>query len=333
METFRAFRIHSDDSHIHTSIDALTVDDLSAGEVVIKAAYSGVNYKDALAATGRMPIVRQFPLVGGIDVAGTVVHSVDPRVREGQAVVATGGGLSETRDGGYAEYARVPIDATVALPDGISLFEAAAIGTAGFTAALAVHRMENNGQRPEQGPILVTGASGGVGSFATDLLSGRGYEVVALTGKPSVEDYLAGLGADRILDRHRLDMGRHPLEHAEWGGAVDSVGGELLAWITRTVRPWGSIASIGLAGGMELHTTVLPFILRGVSLLGIESPHCPRSLREQVWQRLATDLRPRHLDAIVTRTVTLDGLAEVFDPLLEGTLIGRVVVELGADGG
>ncbi|HKJ10597.1 MAG TPA: oxidoreductase [Gammaproteobacteria bacterium] len=332
METFRAFRIHKDDGGLRTSLDTVALDDLSAGEVVIRAAYSSVNYKDALAATGRMPIARHFPLVGGIDVTGTVVHSADPRVREGQTVVATGGGMSETRDGGYAAYARVPIEATVALPDSLSLFEAAAIGTAGFTAALAVDRMENNGQRPELGPVLVTGATGGVGSFAVDLLSGRGYEVVALTGKSSAEDYLARLGADRIVDRHRLEMGDRPLEHAAWGGAVDSVGGDLLAWITRTVRPWGSIASIGLAGGTDLHTTVLPFILRGVSLLGIESPHCPRELRERVWKRLASDLRPRHLDAVVSRTVTLDELEGVFAPMLEGALTGRVVVQLdGAD--
>lgn len=329
METFRAFRIHSDGNGLRTSVDAVTLEDLSAGEVVIKAAYSGVNYKDALAATGRMPIVRRFPMVGGIDVAGTVVHSADPRLPAGQPVVATGWGLSETRDGGYAEYARVPGEAAVALPDGLSLYEAAALGTAGFTAALAVDRMENNGQHPDQGPVLVTGATGGVGSFAIDMLSGRGYEVVALTGKPGAEDYLAGLGADRIVDRHHLERGEQPLEHAQWGGAVDSVGGDLLGWITRTVRPWGSIASIGLAGGMELRTTVLPFILRGISLLGIDSPTCPLALRERVWRRLATDLQSRHLNGIVSRTVTLDELPQVFSPMLAGELTGRVVVRLG----
>jgi len=331
MERFEALRIHADGEQCTPVLETLTEDDLSEGEVVVRVAYSSVNYKDALAATGRMPIARRLPLVGGIDAAGTVVSSRDGRFREGDRVIATGAGMSETRDGGYAGLLRAPAEATVAVPESLSLSEAAAIGTAGFTAALALERMESNGQRPDQGPVLVTGATGGVGSFAIDLLSARDYEVVALTGKSAAADYLTGLGAASVLDRHELSLGTRPLEHARWGGAVDSLGGDVLAWLTRTVRPWGSIASIGLVAGVELHTTVLPFILRGVSLLGIESPTCPLALRERTWERLGGDLRPRHLDRLVDRTVELAALPAVFGELLAGELTGRVLVRVAGD--
>ena len=329
MTDFRAYRIREHEGGVQAGFERLTLDELTHGEVVIRAQYSGINYKDALAATGRGRVMRRFPLVGGIDVAGLVESSADARFAAGDAVLVTGCGLGEDHDGGYAERVRVPADWVVPLPDGLTLFEVMAIGTAGFTAALALDRMEQNGQQPGDGPLLVTGATGGVGSFTIDLFSAQDYEVVALTGKLDAEDYLRGLGASALLDRHRLDTGTRPLEKAQWGGAVDNAGGDTLAWLTRSVKPWGSIASIGLAGGSELHTTVMPFILRGVSILGITSANCPMARRRHVWQRLATDLRPRHLDAIVEATIGLDELPDAFDRILCGRHRGRTVVRTG----
>lgn len=329
MTTFRAFRIHDDKGK--AGIEQLSLDDLSPGEVVIKTAYSDINFKDALAATGKGKILRKFPLNGGVDVSGTVASSKDMRVREGDAVLVTGHGLSETHDGGYAEYVRVPADWVVPLPEGMTLFDAMAFGTAGFTAGLAIHQMEHNGQTPARGPIVVTGATGGVGSLAIDMLAKLGYQVAALTGKTDAHDYLKEIGASEILDRKTLEMGKRPLEKAAWGGVIDNVGGDILAWLTRTVVPLGNIAAIGLAASAELHTTVMPFILRGVNLLGINSSHCPRELRLHIWKRLASDMRPRHLDKIVSRTVTLDTMGPVFDDLIGGTVTGRAVVKIGAE--
>ncbi len=271
MNKFRALRIHRDDGRIEPRFEELTLDQLAKGEVVIRVAYSTINYKDALAATGAGPILRRFPLVGGIDLSGEVVSSEDSRYQAGQKVLVTGCGLSETHDGGYSEYARVRGDWVIPLPPGLDERAAMQLGTAGFTAALAIHRMEQNGQAPGNGPVLVTGATGGVGSLAVNMLAGRGYEVVALTGKPDAADYLREIGIARVLLRQELEFGSRPLEKALWAGAVDNLGGETLAWLTRTVDFWGNIASIGLASGPELHTTVMPFILRGVNLLGIKS--------------------------------------------------------------
>lgn len=331
MTSFNAFRIHLEaDGEVRSGIESLHLDELSPGEVVIEVEYSAVNYKDALAGTGRGRILRQSPLIGGIDAVGAVIDGGATGFAAGQPVVVTGCGLSETRDGGYARYLRVPADCVVPLPDTLTSFQAAALGTAGFTAALAVQRMEDNSQTPAHGPILVTGASGGVGSLAVDLLAGCGYEVHALTGKLDRSgDWLRTLGAAQVVDRHALDYGKRPLEKALWGGAVDNAGGETLAWLTRTVRPYGNIAAIGLAGGVELNTTVMPFILRGVSLLGIHSVDCPPALRRHVWSRLAGDLRPRHLEAIVQETVDLETLPRVFEQMLAGAVQGRVVVRVG----
>lgn len=329
MTTFRAFRIHDDKGK--AGIEQVTLDELSPGEVVIKTAYSDINYKDALAATGKGKILRKFPLVGGVDVSGTVVSSSDPRVHEGDEVLVTGHGLSEDHDGGYAEYARVPADWVVPLPEGMTSFEAMALGTAGFTAALAIHQMEQNRQHPDLGPIVVNGATGGVGSIAIDILAGLDYEVVAITGKASAHDYLKVLGTKEIRSRQDLEMGKRPLEKAIWGGAIDNLGGDMLAWFTRTVVPLGNIASIGLAAGHDLNTTVMPFILRGVNLLGINSSHCPRDVRLHVWERLAGDMRPRHLNEIVTETVSLDEMSPVFDKLIAGGFTGRAVVKLSAE--
>jgi len=287
-----------------------------------------VNYKDALAATGKGRIMKRFPLVAGIDVAGVVESSTSARFHAGDPVLVTGCGLGEQHDGGFAEYVRVPAEWVVPLPAGLSLFDAMALGTAGFTAALAIDRMEQNGQRPEQGPILVSGATGGVGSIAIDLLSSRGYPVTALTGKPDAAAYLEMLGASRVLDRRAVTATDRPLLSAEWGGAVDNVGGGVLAWLLQTVGPWGNIASIGMAGGSELHTTVMPMILRGVSMLGITSANCPMDRRMRLWGRLAADLRPAHLTEIVTEIIRLEDLPRSFEALLTGKHRGRFVVAL-----
>jgi NADPH2:quinone reductase len=328
MSPFRAFRIHEIDGQIVARFDALTLDDLGPGDVVVRVRYSGINYKDALAATGAGRILRKYPLVGGIDLAGEVVGSSDPRYSAGQHVLVTGCGLSETHDGGYAEYARVKGDWVIPLPAGMSTLDAMKLGTAGFTAALAIHQLEHNGLAPAKGPVVVTGATGGVGSIAVDMLAGRGYEVVAVSGKPEADDYLRGLGAARILRRQEIDPGSRPMERALWAGAIDNLGGELLAWLTRTVDQWGSIASVGLAGGTELRTTVMPFILRGVNLLGINSVLTPRETRLAVWKRIATDLRPARLDRICTKTVAFDELPAQFDDYLKGRVTGRTVVKI-----
>jgi len=326
-QTFSALRIHRDDGKIRSGLERLTLDDLSPGTVVVRVEYSSINYKDALAVTGAGPILRQFPLVGGIDLAGEVLESEDERFQPGDRVAVLGGGLSETRDGGYAEFARVEGEAIVPLPDSIDTRSAMAIGTAGFTAALAIHRMEQNGQRPDLGPILITGATGGVGAVAIDLFSGRGYEVAALTGKAEQGEFLRSLGATEIIDRHELELETRPLGRAQWGGAVDNLGGDVLAWLTRTVRPWGNIASVGLAAGPALETTVMPFILRAVSLIGVNMEVSPE-LRRTIWKRLETDLAPAHLNTIASREVTLAELPACFDDYLQGSVTGRTVVKM-----
>lgn len=328
MEEFRAYRIDEQDGKIVAGFTTLRVDDLSQGNVVIKVSHSTINYKDALAATGKGRILRSFPLVGGIDLAGTVSSSEDERFAQGDAVLVNGCGLGETRDGGYGEYARVDGDSVVPVPEGMSAMEVMQIGTAGYTAALAIHRMEQNGQTPACGPIVVTGATGGVGSVALDMLNGRGYEVVAVTGKKEQSDYLKSIGASEILIRDDIDFGRRPLEKAQWGGAIDSLGGDYLAWLTRTVKYGGNIASIGLAASHELHTTVMPFILRAVCLLGINSVDTPRDLRLRVWQRIGDDLKPEHLDIIGSRKISFDELPDAFEGYIEGTVTGRTVVEI-----
>ncbi len=328
MTSFRAFRIHEIDRGIVARFDEITLDDLGPGEVVVRVSHSDINFKDALAATGKGRILRRYPLVGGIDLAGEVVSSTDSRFAPGQQVLVTGCGLSETRDGGYAEFARLPGDCVIPLPAGISALDAMKLGTAGFTAALAVHRMEQNGQQPANGPVVVTGATGGVGSIATSMLAGRGYEVVAVSGKAEADPYLRDIGAARVLRRQDIDLGSKPMEKALWAGAVDNVGGPLLTWLTRTVDQWGNIASVGLAGSAELVTTVMPFILRGVNLLGINSVLTPRELRLEVWQRIATDLRPAALDRICTKIVGFDELPAQFDDYIQGRVTGRTVVRI-----
>jgi NADPH2:quinone reductase len=327
MSSFPAFRLFNDGGRVQGHVVEASLDELSPGEVVIRASYSSVNYKDALAATGASKIVRRFPLVGGIDVAGTVVSSADPRVAAGDAVIVTGYDMGVAHDGGFAGCVRVPADWVVPMPAGLTAREAMAYGTAGFTAAVSIVRLERNGLSAGQGPIAVTGATGGVGSIAVAALARLGYEVTAITGKDAEHAYLRGLGASSVLSRAGLEMGTKPLEKARWAGAVDAVGGEMLAWLTRTTQYWGSIACTGLTGGTDLHTTVMPFILRGVSLIGIDSVMCPRNVRVEAWRRLATDMKPPALASIV-REITLADLPDAFQTLLDGAARGRFVVRL-----
>lgn len=325
---FQAFRIHNDAQGYRSGLEQVSIDDLAPGEIVIRTAYSSVNYKDALAGTGEGKILRSFPLVGGIDVAGHVVASEALGFREGDAVLVTGCGLSETRDGGYSEYARIEAKWAIPLPAGLNLRESMILGTAGFTAALGLLRMEENRQSPALGPLAVTGATGGVGSLAVDVFTRAGYEVHAISGKPEHAGYLKALGATEVLGREALAEAR-PLENARFGGGLDNVGGAMLASLLARTRPYGNVACAGLAATADLPTTVMPFIIRGVSLLGVASAGTARDLREQVWERLASDWKPAHLDTICTREVTLDALPEVFAGMLAGGSQGRTLVRIG----
>ena len=324
--SFRAFRIHQDDAGHRAGIETLDADALTPGEVLVKAAYSSVNYKDALAGTGKGRILRQFPLNGGIDVAGHVVASTDPAFREGDAVLCTGSGLSETRDGGYGQYVRLDARWTIPLPAGLSLRESMILGTAGFTAALGLLQMQDNRQAPALGPIAVTGATGGVGMLAVDIYSRAGYEVHAISGKTGHFPFLRQLGAAQCLDRHGLAFSGKPMDSARFGGALDNVGGAMLAGLLPLVAPYGNVALCGNAGGIAFESTVMPFIIRGVNLLGVASAGTARSRREQVWERLAGAWKPRHLDRIATREASLDELPEVFSTMLAGDSFGRTLV-------
>jgi acrylyl-CoA reductase (NADPH) len=309
-------------------LESMPVESLTAGDVLIRVQYSSINYKDALAATGAGKILRRYPLNGGVDLAGVVVESTDKAFTAGQAVLVTGCGLSETLDGGYAQYARVPAAAVIAMPQGMDALAVMTLGTAGFTAALAIHRMEQNGLEPSQGEIAVTGATGGVGSIAIDMLTARGYQVCAITGKEVERNYLRQLGAQQVLLRGELQLGHAALESTRFAGAIDNVGGEWLSWLLRSTQLMGSVASIGMAADSQLQTSVMPFILRGVNLLGITSSNTPRPLRERVWQRIATDLKSAHLDLIRSRIVELSDLPTVFADYLKGQVRGRTVVRI-----
>ena len=330
MTPFAAFLIETDhDGKVRGQLTQLTHDELDPGEVTIRVHYSGINYKDALAATGAGKIIRRYPCVGGIDLAGEVVHSDDARFRPGDAVIATSFDIGVSHHGGYAEYARIPARWVVPLPAGLTLFDSMALGTAGFTAALGIVRMEANGLAPDKGPVIVTGATGGVGGLAIDMLAGLGYHVVALTGKEHEQDYLLGLGAAEIKLRSSIDLQKvRPMEGGLWAGAVDNVGGGILHWVLATMKQAGTVASIGNAASPQLETTVFPFILRGVSLLGADSGYIGFPIRQRVWERLAGDLRPRHL-AEVTRSIDLAQLPEAFDAFVQGRVKGRTVVRVG----
>ena len=326
--TFKAFRIHNDEKGYRSGIDEVSLDDLTEGQVTIRVEYSSINYKDALAATGKGRIVRNYPLTGGIDVAGEVLESSDENFDPGQKVVATGCQLSEEYDGGYTQYLRLRSEAVVPLPSNLTTREAMALGTAGFTAALCLYRMEANGQTPDKGPIVVTGATGGVGSIAIDLLTRAGYEAHAITGKAEHFEWLEKLGARQCISRHDLHWGQNPLERTRWAGCIDNVGGDMLAGITRVIDLWGNIASCGMAGGIGLNTTVFPFILRGVSLLGISSNNTPYDIRKQLWDRLANEWKPEHLNDICKQEVSLEDMEPVFNSMMSGGSLGRTVVKL-----
>jgi putative YhdH/YhfP family quinone oxidoreductase len=322
---FDAFRIHDDAAGYRSGVERVALDDLSPGEVVIEVAYSSANFKDALAGTGQGRILRRFPLVGGIDVAGHVVASTDPAFREGDPVLVTGCGLSETRDGGYSKFARLESRWTIPLPAGLTLRESMLLGTAGFTAALALYRMLDNRQSPSMGPLCVTGASGGVGSLAIDIFSRAGFEVHAISGKAAQHGYLQAIGASEVHGRDALATTR-PLESARFGGGLDNVGGTMLASLLAQTVPYGNVASAGLAATADLHTTVMPGIIRGVSLLGVASGGTARDIRDAIWQHLASDWKPARLDRICTREATLAELPDVFANMLAGGSVGRTVV-------
>jgi acrylyl-CoA reductase (NADPH) len=326
-DRFNAFRIHNDHAGYRSGVEQVSLDALSPGEIVVKVAHSSVNYKDALAGSGKGKILRTFPLVGGIDLAGHVVQSSDRAFREGDAVLVTGCGLSETRDGGYAAYARIESQWAIPLPAGLTLRESMILGTAGFTAALALLRMTDNRQSPSLGPLAVTGATGGVGSLAVDIFSSAGYEVHAISGKQDAAEYLGDIGATRVLGREALATAR-PMESARFGGGLDNVGGTMLASLLAQTAPYGNVASAGLAASADLPTTVMPFIIRGVSLIGVASAGTARDIRDEVWRRLASDWKPRHLARICTREATLAELPEVFDTMLAGGSFGRTLVNL-----
>lgn len=330
MQKFRAFRISQVEKGVQAGFVECSLDELDPGEVVVRVAYSDINYKDALAATGKGRILLRPSCIGGIDLSGTVVSSTDGRFAKGDAVLATGFDIGVKHHGGYSEYARLPADWLVKIPKGMSLWDAMALGTAGFTAGLGIVRMEQNGLKPANGPVIVNGATGGVGSVAINALANMGYHVVALTGKESEAGYLKKIGAREVMLRSSLDLTKiKPLDKASWAGAVDNLGGEVLAWMASTMKVGGTIASIGLAASHQLNATVMPFILRGVSLLGVDSVNCPMPLREEVWRRLAGDMRPPMLREIV-RTIPFEQLPGAFEQFIQSKIRGRTVVDLNA---
>jgi putative YhdH/YhfP family quinone oxidoreductase len=330
MDKFKAFRIREAGGKTEAGFTDYTLDELDPGDVVVRVSHSTINYKDALAATGKGRILQRPQCIGGVDLAGTVVSSSDPRFKPGQGVLATGHALGVKHDGGYAEYARLPGDWVHALPPGITAWDAMALGTAGFTAAFAIMRMEHNGLAPKNGAVIVDGATGGVGSVAIAALARLGYEVVALTGKESEADFLRGLGAKEVKLRGELDLKKiRPLDRATYAGAVDNLGGEVLSWMLSSMKFGGTVAAIGLAASPALNTTVMPFILRGVSLLGINSTDVPtRGEHEEVWRRLSTDMRPPQL-ASMARTIPFEALPSAFDDFIASRVKGRVVVGIG----
>jgi NADPH2:quinone reductase len=331
VQTFKAYRTFQDDSRVVSRFVDMSLDDLDPGDVVIRSKYSTINYKDALSYQGAGRIMRKYPTVAGIDVAGTVERSNDPRWKKGDKVLVTGYDLGVSHDGGYAEYVRVPADWVVRRPESMTAFDAMTLGTAGFTAALAIHLMQHNGLEPGNGPVAVTGATGGVGSVAIEILSKLGYRVVAVTGKTEGEAYLREIGASEVLLRSSLDLGNvKPLGKSTWAGAIDNLGGEILAWLLSTSMIGGRVAAVGLAADMKLDTSVAPFILRGVQLLGVDSANAPMDLRQTLWNRLAVQWRPDRVHDQV-RTIDFDDLPTHFDAYLKGTVRGRTVVRIGAD--
>jgi acrylyl-CoA reductase (NADPH) len=326
---FRAVRVADDGEGPKGRLTTMVLDELSPGDVVVRVGHSSLNYKDALAVTGRGRIMRRLPLNAGIDLGGVVETSNDTALAPGTAVIANGMGLGEVHDGGFAEYARVPAAWLIPLPSGLTLRTAMALGTAGYTAALALQRMEVNGQRPEMGAIVVTGATGGVGSIALQLLVKRGYRVIAVSGRPEHHAWLRALGAHEVASVDDLQLSGKPLDKARYGGAIDNVGGELLSRLLPHIVEWGNVVSVGLAGGADVRATVHPFILRGVSLLGASSANSPMPLRREIWRRLGADLRIDDIEQCLTKEIGLEEIAASAGDLLARRLTGRTVVTAG----
>ena len=330
---FKAYQNRLEGGRVVGGIRELQLSDLSKGDVIIKVLYSSINYKDALGATGKGKIFRRLPIVGGIDLAGVVYKSDVSEFREGDRVLATGCNIGEVFDGGYSEYASVKKESVLLLPENLTLKESMILGTAGLTAALCLHRMEQNGQQPDMGPIVVTGASGGVGSIAVSMLSASGYDVIAISRKKESVFYLESLGARSVLSFSGLSLGEGFLEKARFGGVVDNLGGPVLSQLCAHVRPWGNVAVVGLALDSKLSMTVMPLILRGMSLLGISSNNCPYTLRRKLWKRIATRLKPNDINKLVHKEVGLNGLATSFQHIMKGQVIGRILVKLVDDKG
>jgi len=331
MQKFKAYRTFQEEHNITSRFVEMTPDELDPGDVLVKTKYSTINYKDALSYNGAGKIMRKFPTVGGIDMAGTVESSADPRFKRGDKVIVHAYDFGVAHDGGYAEYVRAPADWIVRRPEGMTAFDAMTLGTAGFTAAQAIMLMEHNGLKPGNGPVAVTGATGGVGSVAIEILAKLGYHIVAVTGKEEETPYLQGLGAKEVRLRQSIDLANiRPLDKAIWAGAIDNLGGDMLAWLLSTMAIGGTVAAIGLAAGPKLNTTVMPFILRGVHLLGTDSANCPMELRQVIWNRLATSWRPSHVHDLA-RTIDFIDLPTHFDAYLKGLVRGRTVVRIGAD--
>lgn len=329
MQSFKAFVLDKNDGELNAGVRELTLDDLPAGNVTVRVAYSSVNFKDGLACLPESPVVHTYPMVPGIDLAGTVTESDDPRFAVGQEVVAIGRGLGTDHFGGYAEYARLSADWLEPLPPGLTLKEAMALGTAGFTAALSVQRLQEHGVKPGDGRVLVTGATGGVGSTAVSMLAGLGYDVSASTGKASERDFLRELGATEILSREEVSApSEFPIEAERWSGAVDPVGGDTLAYLLRTTRYCGTIATSGFTGGATFSSTMLPFIVRGVNLLGIDSVMCPNEVRAALWLRLGSDLKPKYLTESISQEIDLEGVGATVGAILGGAIKGRTIVRL-----
>nr|HET6901775.1 acryloyl-CoA reductase [Ktedonobacteraceae bacterium] len=327
--TFKAFVVDKKAADFTATFKDITQSDLPQGEVLVKVAYSSVNYKDGLASIPEGKIVRTYPFVPGIDLAGVVVESSASSFKSGDEVIATSYALGVSHYGGFSEYARVKAEWVVPLPSGLTLKEAMALGTAGFTAALSVHKLEHNGLTPQQGPVLVTGATGGLGSIAISILKNLGYTVAASTGQQSEHDYLKALGADDILPRKETSAeSNRPLDKDRWAGCVDAVGGTTLAYLLRTTSYGGSIASCGNTGGVNVNTTVFPFILRGVNLLGIDSVNCPMPLRRTIWEHLASDYKPKHLLDLIGHEAPFEELPQALATILKGGVRGRTIIKI-----
>ena len=326
---FRAFVVNKTEQGFTAGHQQLTVNDLPQGEVLVKVMYSDVNYKDGLASIPEGRIVRSYPFVPGIDLAGVVAESSDAQFKPGDEVLATSYDIGVSHFGGYSEYARVKASWVVPLPQGLTLKEAMALGTAGFTAALSVYKLEHMGLKPQNGPVLVTGASGGVGSVAIAILKNLGYTIAASTGKASEHDYLRELGAGDILSREEVAAeSNRPMEKERWAGSVDAVGGSTLAYLLRTTKIGGSVASCGNTGGPNFSTTVFPFILRGVSLLGIDSVQCPMELRRELWQRLGSNYKPAGLLERIAHETSFEELPQALATILKGGVRGRTVIKM-----